>query len=410
MLQVMIVDDEPSAIKSLKYLLDWEQYGFEIAAEAYNGVEALELLRNEPFALIITDIRMPEMDGLELVEKVRFFSDLPIMIVSGYDEFEYARQCMRWGVRDYLLKPVDRQELAGKLEQIYREIDEKRQKDRMLYHGQTVMRNHLLREWTHGYLEDAAMIEELGSFGIMKNQSYRVLLVEPEGDNPDHAGPEQRLQRFAIQNVLEEAAAPNGYVFTESDMRFGIVLMGKAQQLEEDRVRQQAEHCIEAVKTYTKHRIVMVAGPAVTHLHDVVYSYLTALTGMEREVKPDRSSILILNDLAWQQENQSHQVVEEMKKQIHAQYHKNVSMRLIASQLFMNAAYLGQLFKAAEGLTFHEYLLKTRMEKAKQLLTTTDKKVYEVAAAVGYKELDWFYKKFKEYTGQSASEFKADRT
>lgn len=409
LLQVLIVDDESSAIKSLKYSLDWEKYGFEITAEAYDGKEALDLLQIETFALVITDIRMPEMDGLQLVEKIREFSDIPIIILSGYDEFDYARQGMRWGVKDYLLKPVDSQVLIGMLEQVKKEIMDKRLQEKKFYHGQTMMKDHLLKEWAHGYLEDPKLIEELCAVGTIQNQLYRVLLIDPKEIDPSSnygTDPKLKLQRFAIRNVLEEVAAPKGFLFSESDMRFGMVIIGVEGDIAEASINQKAEEMIEAVNQFTKHSIVISAGPAVTSFHDVVYSYLTALKQLEADTNKAKHSIMVMNDLKWKQENQSSQVVNAIKDRVQSQYHLNLNMRLIANQIFMNSAYLGQLFISQTGMTFNEYLLQTRMEQAKKLLITTDKKVYEIAGEVGYKELDWFYKKFKEYAGKSASEYR----
>jgi len=81
-------------------------------------------------------------------------------------------------------------------------------------------------------------------------------------------------------------------------------------------------------------------------------------------------------------------------------------LKKISSMLYLNCAYLGQKFKQHENMSFNEYLLQMRMERAKQLLENTDMRIYEVASEVGYSELDWFYKKFKAYTGLSASEYR----
>ena len=97
MYSVLIVEDEPVARQSLKYLIDWEQLGFFIKAEAENGLHALKLLETEHFSLVLTDIRMPTMNGLELIARLRAFSDVPVVILSGYDDFEYARQGMKLG-------------------------------------------------------------------------------------------------------------------------------------------------------------------------------------------------------------------------------------------------------------------------------------------------------------------------
>ena len=98
--------------------------------------------------------------------------------------------------------------------------------------------------------------------------------------------------------------------------------------------------------------------------------------------------------------------IEMIKRYVQEQLHQNITLKNISNQLHFNCAYLGQKFKRHVNMTFNEYLLQQRMEKAKRLLLETDMKIYEIAHRVGYSEVDWFYKKFKEYTGTSANEYR----
>lgn len=111
LLKVLLVDDEPFILQGLKILIDWEQEGFEVVKTAANGEEALEYLRGEQVDLIIADIKMPVVTGLELLEKIRGekISDAHFVILSGYADFEYARKAIRYDCTDYILKPVDRE-------------------------------------------------------------------------------------------------------------------------------------------------------------------------------------------------------------------------------------------------------------------------------------------------------------
>ncbi|WP_341347330.1 helix-turn-helix domain-containing protein [Paenibacillus sp. FSL H3-0469] len=99
-------------------------------------------------------------------------------------------------------------------------------------------------------------------------------------------------------------------------------------------------------------------------------------------------------------------IVSTIKQYVDEQLHRNITLKQISDSLNFNCAYLGQKFKQQENMSFNEYLLRQRMEKAKLLLETTDMKIYEIADAVGYSEIDWFYKKFREYTGTSANEYR----
>ena len=99
-------------------------------------------------------------------------------------------------------------------------------------------------------------------------------------------------------------------------------------------------------------------------------------------------------------------IIETVKKYVQDDMHQNVTLKKISSILHFNCAYLGQKFRLHENMSFNDYLLQQRMEKAKLLLKKTDMKIYEIANEVGYTEIDWFYKKFKQYTGLSSNEYR----
>lgn len=99
-------------------------------------------------------------------------------------------------------------------------------------------------------------------------------------------------------------------------------------------------------------------------------------------------------------------VIEKVKEYVLEALGQNITLKEISNTLHFNYSYLGQKFKYHENMTFNEYLLQQRMEKAKSLLENTEMKVYEIANEVGYCEMDWFYKKFKSYTGVSANEYR----
>lgn len=127
MLKVMLVDDEPLLRMGLKQAFDWDSVGCVVVAEAENGAEALEKYNDAKPDIIITDIRMSAKDGLQLIAALREGkSDAEIIVLSGYDDFSYAKQAMEAGVFSYLLKPVNLDELANTLKSLKEKIDQKR--------------------------------------------------------------------------------------------------------------------------------------------------------------------------------------------------------------------------------------------------------------------------------------------
>ena len=128
-MRVIVADDEEIIRNALAHMIDYSSIGYELVGIAQNGMEAYGMICDEYPDVVITDIRMPILDGLGLIERaVKLDPNLRFVILSGYDEFEYARQAMKFGVRDYLLKPTDRDQLMEVLVRCRKEKEEARQR------------------------------------------------------------------------------------------------------------------------------------------------------------------------------------------------------------------------------------------------------------------------------------------
>jgi two-component system response regulator YesN len=116
MLKVVIADDEDKICQLIYKLINWEAIGMQVVAIAHNGIEALDQIHSHNPDIVITDIRMPGLDGLEFISKAREYSDnVDFIIISGYQQFEYAQRAIKYGVSDYLLKPIKKDELIATL-------------------------------------------------------------------------------------------------------------------------------------------------------------------------------------------------------------------------------------------------------------------------------------------------------
>ena len=134
--RIILVDDEEEVRKSMIKKLDWEAAGFQVVGDAENGQEALEMIEQLEPDVLMTDIRMPYMDGLELVRRIRQkYPSMKVLIFSGFDDFEYAQQAITLNVTEYILKPVNVEELTEILSRVKikldQEIEERRNVDRL---------------------------------------------------------------------------------------------------------------------------------------------------------------------------------------------------------------------------------------------------------------------------------------
>ncbi|QQK07790.1 response regulator [Miniphocaeibacter halophilus] len=129
MLNLLIVEDEEILRIGLTSYMNWENLGYIVKGQASNGKEALNVLENEDIDVVITDIRMPLMTGIELSEIIHEkYPLIKIVIVSGYDDFEYARSALRFGVVDYLLKPINLKKLDSTMTKIREQFNKEKKK------------------------------------------------------------------------------------------------------------------------------------------------------------------------------------------------------------------------------------------------------------------------------------------
>ena len=131
MYRILLVDDEALIREAVSENVKWEQYGYELAGSCENGKEALEFIGKNPVDVVLTDICMPYMDGMQLSEKLcEDYPTVKIIILSGYDDFDYAKKAIRYGVKEYLLKPITAEEMGDVLTALKAEMDKERKAER----------------------------------------------------------------------------------------------------------------------------------------------------------------------------------------------------------------------------------------------------------------------------------------
>ncbi|MCF0146872.1 MAG: response regulator [Clostridium sp.] len=133
MYDVMLVDDEKLITQGLMNIIDWENLGLKVREVAHNGEEALNKFKNRAVDIIVTDINMPKLTGLELINEIKKInSNTRFTILSGYDEFNYAKEAIRYGVESYILKPIDEEELQEAMSRIVKGLDLKKKEKNIL--------------------------------------------------------------------------------------------------------------------------------------------------------------------------------------------------------------------------------------------------------------------------------------
>lgn len=227
MLKVLLVDDEPYVLEGLKISINWTAYGFRICGEATNGEDALELVRLSNPDLVITDIRMPVMDGLEFIRlsKERLRSSAKFVILSGYDDFSYAKEAMLYNVSDYLLKPIDSEELESVVSKLASLIKKEKRNMESTNKQLAFVLNLSLRRLFSGETKKSLLNRISMLLGVKPDDEVICVLFSTEAeasfDGPDKTPAELRQQ---AKKCLETALGPAFcfHLFEDENGRLGI--------------------------------------------------------------------------------------------------------------------------------------------------------------------------------------------
>lgn len=195
--KVILVDDEMYFRKGLRNLINWEDCGFTVVGEAANGEDALNMIHDVNPDLIITDIRMPVLDGIglirEAIEKKAVQSKF--IIISGHSDFKYAQQALRYGVHDFVLKPIDQDEIEQTLKLLSRTLEEqKKLQEQMLEEQVKIVFNHLLLGKVE---ENDDSIDLLNLLSLGKPKEFFYILIEVNGiPDESYINNEERVRQF----------------------------------------------------------------------------------------------------------------------------------------------------------------------------------------------------------------------
>lgn len=225
MYTVLLVDDEESVLNILKSSIDWQELGVESLLTAPDAWTAMEFFTQRKIDLMVTDIRMPGMDGIELIRRVRSLqSKTHCILLTAYGEFQYAQEAIRLGVDNYLLKPVSREEVRQTIRAVLGNIYQNRHND------ENLLRENTLRRWATGMISAEELSERASVLGWnLYYPSYSVLCIAPRH------GASLTACRASVTALLQMQCQSDG--FWDEKGRYVLILCGRA--LETDKLAAQ---------------------------------------------------------------------------------------------------------------------------------------------------------------------------
>lgn len=277
--RAILVDDEPFTRKGLMKLIDWETCGFQIVGEADNGEDALELIKRVQPELVITDIRMPVIDGLELIRCV-MLENIAVpyfIIISGYNDFNYAQQAMRYGVHDFVVKPVDEIEFAATLTKL---------KDKLILQQEELARNErllggeMIKSLILGEASEASIAEWEQRLNLSKADRLYYLLAELNDNYNWHPYEEKvpytRFKELVQQELTRITSADQPICLNEHRNRIGILLPSYLLARCGGDLERLLTAFRDALDAHLGKGVFLYAGSAVQHLSEIRESYKTA--------------------------------------------------------------------------------------------------------------------------------------
>lgn len=232
-IKVILADDEPLIVKGLRKLVAWHELGMEIVAQAYDGEELLEAITAHKPDLVISDINMPHCTGIEILKEIGARQwNTKIVFISAYQEFAYARDAVAFGAVDYLVKPVEKEQLervlARAVSQIREEDEETRRKDKLQF-IERKRKSEEMREGIERLLEGALSAESLLYRKLDAELSWPYMTAAALELDMDESGSERwpaherRLIHFAVDNVLQDSLTGRGFAFVRNN-RFALLI------------------------------------------------------------------------------------------------------------------------------------------------------------------------------------------
>ncbi|MDE6974432.1 MAG: response regulator [Lachnospiraceae bacterium] len=398
--KVLIVEDEVLVREGLKSVIGWDKLGMEVVGDAANGRQALEIYERERPDIVLTDIRMPVMDGLELIARIREEDKKTgIVILTCYEEFGYLQEALRMGVSDYILKlKMKPAEIEAAMAKVKKKLDEdeengagpdgaeefRLQKEEELkryifYHQVSIgfFRSRMERLNLAVKEKDMVLLRVV----IQRYEKARLKIMDDRG----------MLIRFVILNTTEEIMEKygGGETIQEGPDCFLLFMNVVNDPKDED-------SWMEKMQKEISHVLSNFMGVRTVWGVSSVFQSFTELPDKYQECCQKMQDKRV--DLSVE--------IFEAVRYIEENLTQRLTLNQVASSINLSPNYLSSLFKKELGVGFVDYITEKRVERAKELLENTGLRTYEVAQQAGFVDESYFSKTFKRLTGKRPSAFR----
>jgi two-component system, response regulator YesN len=387
MTKVMIVEDEALVRIGLKTLVHWEEHGFSLEAEAANGSEALNLLEKIQVDIIITDIRMPVMDGLAMINEIRKRQiDCEIIVLSSYDDFQYVKKAMVYGVKDYIHKPTMTPEnIISTLERVKADIEKKHSMEN--YHK---LLNHITAETGRIVLEK--IVQSCFLEDSVPNELINTVLNTEIGN--------KKFYLLLMKLLPKKGYVPDDFILLKN----GAVL---DKRIEKFRNARRDIVCLIKPNLFwtvlCENNILPAELQSLTSDNQIEGGSVVFSVSQDRYAIENLADGIRLTKKSFESKYEKkiwtaslNPITSAAVTYINNNYKDEISLEDVAESIHVNPSYLSRLFFKETGKTFTNYVTELRMNEAKFLLCNTDYTINKIAGLIGYSNDKYFMKVFKK--------------
>lgn len=374
MYNMILVEDEKSIRENLQKGILWEKYGFHIVADAANGEEALEKIEKLHPDVLLTDIKMPFMDGLELARIVHsLYSNIKIVILSGYTEFTYAKEAITIGVEEYLVKPITPTKVVRTFSNLKQKMDEERQKV----------------ESYDAMMSDLIVMED-------KLEKYHEMPKIKADDLVDEGNREELLTYFLQYGKMKDVRDfTEKYIHSCNQNLLNSLLYCSYFLV------QTIVACMKTIEVFGGD-----SSDVFGNITDI-NSYVTKVSSSGKAEEEISQIIEKVIEFREKTVDASSDLVQKAKGMIKERYAQpNLMIANVAAEIGVSPNHLSCIFKQKTGKGFAKYLTEVRIEKAKELLKNTEFINAEISEKVGYNNPNYFSAVFHKNVGMTAKEYR----
>lgn len=392
--KIMIADDEPKIRRGLHAQIDRLDLPTQVCFEAEDGEIALEAAERFRPDILLVDINMPFVNGLDFIQALRRTrADVRVILITGYEKFEYARRALSMGVHAYLLKPIDVDELRHALKTAIEQLEMQRERNRhfewaiaQIGRRREFLQEEFLRDAVSGRLDADEIRDFRVYFDFPAPVRLMLMLIyirsKAQGEKPW----QHTLRQYALQDALTPKleSLRSGCFF--SDDRGNVLLLYDGPEALDDSLKVAVFEALSEEVDLTL-QVETVPVPSLTRLSESYDLAVERLMGQET-LSP---------------------IVEKARAYIGTHYaDMNLGLTEVAEAINVHPTYLSRVMKLELGMPFAKYLTRVRIGKAVQLMRDPSIRIWKVAEMVGYSGGNYFSAAFKKVLGVSPADYRME--